>query len=53
METPVSEISAEQKLEEVAPLTEEEKILADDAGDKMDKPLEEDEDLYSIQNFSV
>ncbi|MDB5266198.1 MAG: parB [Parcubacteria group bacterium] len=53
METPLSEIVEEKKLEEIAPLTEEEKILADDAGDKMDQPIEEDEDLYSIQNFSV
>ena len=40
--------AAEAVVEEVAPLTEEEKILAED------KPAQdEDEDLYSVSNFSI
>jgi ParB family chromosome partitioning protein len=42
-------MNAEAVAEEARPLTEEEKILADDSTIK----LGEDEDLYSIKNFSI
>ena len=41
--------TAEQVVEEAAPLTEEEKILAEDEPKKPD----EDESLYSVSNFSI
>ncbi|MDB5254299.1 MAG: parB [Parcubacteria group bacterium] len=47
---------AETPVEDVAPLTEEEKVLLNEGGeDAMEKPLEvqEEEDLYSVTNFTV
>lgn len=46
---PALEVSAEAVAEEAKPLTEEEKILAEDSP----KAEQEDESLYSVSNFSI
>jgi len=49
LSTPVSDVPAEIVSENAEPLTEEEKILAEDEP----KKLEDDENLYSVNNFSI